>query len=130
MINSATALKLLKRENICQPIRETDKGAIGYGILVADLKRWLARRGFRVDTARSTFVRWTETWTYCGDIIPIKNNVGAVFGYWFNEVPTNLAVMTAAIGDPENLQCIYALNLGIADPKICESLGISLGGSA
>lgn len=128
MINSATALKLIKRADFCQPIREIDKGAIGYGVLVADLKRWLAKRGFRVDTARSTFVRWTETWTYCGDLIPIKNRAGTVFGYWFSEIPTNLAVMTAAIGDPENLQCIYELNLGVADPKTCEMLGIQMGG--
>lgn len=128
MINSATALKLLKKEPCCQAIREIDKGAIGYGILVSDLKVWLARRGFRIDTARSTYIRWTENWVYCGDMIPIKNHTGTVFGYWFNEVPRNLAIMTAQIGDPENLQCIYALNSGTADPTICEKLGISLGG--
>lgn len=127
MINSATALKLLKTHSACQTIENKDLQAIGYGIYASDLKVWLAQKGFRVDTVRSTYVRWTETWTMTGDVVPIKVN-GNPIAFWFGEVPRNVATLVAQMGDEKNLQSIYETSSGMLSPNVCKHLGIIPGG--
>ena len=127
MINSATALRQLKSSAICTMIADEEHGVVGYGIYTADLKLWMAQKGFRIDTNRSTFVRWTETWTMTGQMIPIQKGANAI-AYWFAEVPKNIAIGVAQYGDQENVQTIYALDSGLASKKILKSIGISWGG--
>lgn len=127
MINSATALKLIKTAPICTIIEDRDHLAVGWGIYANDLRMWMAQKGFRVDTTRSTYVRWTETWMMTGELIPIR--VGnSTIAYWFAEVTRNIATQVTVHGDKENLQSIYSLATGLVSQTTMETLGINWGG--